>query len=181
MNIVRFPTDNLYKFVAISGLLLFTISAFYLFWHVHELQRKGFETWRDTYLLMTDIEEMTGVHRIESGNQTQDKTVSLEHYEENAHKLGEVIDQAIRALDQDMSDNKLNPEVGLKIRRKYIELGYKVRMLEWYTRVTKETRFAAFAGILVGGVFILVGFILWQVRIQNYHDLILKNRAKTRS
>jgi hypothetical protein len=185
MNIIKLPTDNLYKFISLSGLLLCIASFVFLEWYVFELQRRSFETLREVKQLFLDVDELTGDYYVEPESKTQEieqnKFFSLDTLESKVREIENSMREDNRQLDKDVTNKNLEREVALNVKRKNLDIVYKAQMLGWYYRVARETRIIAISGILIGGLFMSVGFVLWYINIQRYQDQSLRNRVKVRS
>ena len=58
MNLDKFPTDNLYKFLAISGLAIFLISILYPYFRIHELGIRIIEAELKIRVLGLDVDNL---------------------------------------------------------------------------------------------------------------------------
>ena len=193
------PTDNLYKFMCICGLILFLVSATYPFVLAHRLAMAYYDAKRDYDLLDIDREAQ------------EEKGEALK--EEIDRQLSEqpIVEAKLSNLEQQIGDgSKLTPKQGSRIaaeleqqraqldenrkkvnelrnaaftasrdvRKKSVELRYKLRVTlrEGAAAITVAT--LGLIGSIAGLALCFFGFNLWSLRVQVYQDAILRKQAE---
>ncbi len=150
MRFPNLPTDNLYKFMALSGLILFVFSFFVPFWLMHNIKLKTLEIKEELDLL--DIEE----------------------------KYLKEIHEDIEALPSNKRRKaiKLNEERFKDYSKKLMQTRRKVETMKYLDSMRRDIRILALVGISLGVIFTYCGFFLWYKRLQKYQDQIIKNEAQ---
>jgi hypothetical protein len=157
LNSLKPPTDNLYKFIAIFGLLLLGLSIW--------LGQQEWERYSEARFLAYEAYQQAWVEADES------------------EKLRDLLDQVIDDL---YSGNKLiytfsdllqemegiEVETIEAVRRFEIEC---TRILFISGRTESRTRLGG-ALFVIGIALIICGFVFWYFRVQYYEDCYLKNR-----
>jgi len=165
MNLPSIPTDNLYKFLAITGLILCLVSIFYPTIEGDKIDRE-----------IIQLETNTNIYLRES-----------EHLNREQDFFEEKLDDAkLAAKSKTLSKqgrDSISREL-LEIDRKVLELrikaaeqqGYAKQILRLNSRLRLMNKCANY-GFNSGVVLMFLGFILWYLQVQRYQDLIMKNEA----
>jgi hypothetical protein len=154
MGISKFPTDNLYKFLAIFGLVIFIISYFYPIYLVNDLKVLATDLKMDEKYLYEKLnkELYQSKHLLESKDTLKNKQLILELFNEN------II--TIDSLENEANQYEKRVE-NYNIKSKQVE--------RWLDN--------ALAGKLIGLMLMIIGFSLWYFKLQKYQDIIIKNEA----
>ena len=141
MNYPSIPTDNLYKFIALSGLAITLLSITYPVSKVLELELAVVEAKSEKEKIsIEDVEIKREIERLEKEKNPSSQTVIL---------LRErMVQQRIKAVEFS------------KILR-IIEI-----QLEW----VQEYSYAAIVGLIIGPWIAIFGFIRWYIKIQRPLD-----------
>jgi len=149
MNLPNLPTDNLYKFVALSGLVIFLLSVIYPqteVWDIEiEILRLSGEGKEIDYLLNEiedDSDELVDIKLL-----TADEKKALV---QNLVDLGLKSIKLETALDE---INIRNERIGSLLIKMYV-------------------------GIALGSAMMCFGFLSWYHRVQKYQDEIIKKEAE---
>ena len=148
MNLPALPTDNLYKFLALSGLVLFVISFVFPRSLVDELELKTVETQTEVNLLVREVSAL---------NKDVDVAAAKPNLSDEAlEKLSERRDQ--------LNEKAIRLE-GQKERQKTLlkQLRYAVDL--------------SLFGSILGYLIAHVGFWLWYTRVQRLADLLARKQA----
>lgn len=143
MNIPSLPTDNLYKFLALSGLLILAISLFYPQHKKTELLLKRNDI---------SVEERKLQHKIDALSKR------LAKLDKNGISLSEADVEKIRGQFELLSDRKDEIE-GKKAAQKILE-----DELAYYSDFK-------FYGIGIGLFIAILGFICWYIFVQRPNDI----------
>lgn len=194
MKFPEIPTDNLYKFMAISGIALIISSYLPVYLaskNVGILARiKGeielnnqehdwvlmdveiLEHQMDT--LMTQVVELTGISASEITTTLnagyslaeigKDKNINLEKYQIQWEELEAKL-QEQRKLQREKTIELIQINTNLKVHNRYLE------MLCWWKKLTL---IAFSAGCFLSGL----GFTCWYIKLQVPQDLMIKQNVK---
>ncbi|TRZ65045.1 MAG: hypothetical protein D4Q79_00145 [Spirochaetia bacterium] len=160
MNIPNLPTDNLYKFMAIFGLVII-ISGFYFY-----------TTIIDKYsLAASSLIKEEGILKIET-DYLSDEVALLETRIEIANGQGDK-----NILNNVLADYKaVKDELKQKeIARESIE--QKIYDLEFIEKDVNAIKAYHFGAIGLGMVLMVYGFWLWYSKLQYYQDLIIRREV----
>jgi preprotein translocase subunit SecG len=152
------PTDNLYKFSAIAG-LLFIILSFYPQYLNFKLNEQKIENMKNSKILMTDLklanEEL--------------ELLRKKHEETNQSKEGN------KPTDEELS-KYIQKRKELESRN--IEIESVQELEKYYNEEINRLNFISHITFSVGILVMLIGFYLWYQKVQKPSDLILTNQTK---
>lgn len=180
MNLPTLPTDNLYKFLALSGLVIALFSSIFPSMRISEIKQKSIEVETqiellgiDTGYLETDIIDTL----VSKGNLSPKDKEHFRKYLFNLLKKNDVKEwdeesEPILSLKEQAPFRSRLNELRKKIaevkgqRKKYIALLNEVKSYHWM--------------LLIGGLFGLVmsslGFWLWYLLVQKPNDILLRKQ-----
>ena len=145
------PTDSLYKFVAISGIVL-------IIWGLSF-------PWSKSYEFELETEELAS------------KTTINKEMAEILRTEAEQIGNEIRELTKESKDSTQLPKLRMRqrdIQIQLVEAQASVDSALARQQVLKKAndtyRQIGLGSSLVGGLFVLLGFIAWYTRLQRYID-----------
>jgi len=162
MDILKIPTDNLYKFMAVSGLVLFLGCGYlaYLYqqnldkeWILHEVRTRNLEA--SISRLSNEASFPT------SASDITDLFSTINNSPEKAREIFKKKDQAL----QDLKDKEL---------QKTFEDNLKP-YLEKEAKDTQRLITSLWFIAIVGGIISTVGFLLWYLFVQRYMDIKLRH------
>ena len=161
MNIPNLPTDNLYKFIALSGIVLIILSLVLPNVEVTKLENKQEESSLAVPALQKQINDLNlSLSILESDTAT---TSMNKLSKQDLTKLRErIIELANKTYDAraEFDQNKIKSDsVGSSINKLSQELSFYSYLMN------------------MGFVLMITGFILWYFRLQKYLDLIVKKEA----
>ena len=158
INMPSLPTDNLYKFLALSGLAIVTFSIVFPMIRDSELNLMMLET--DKNMKVANIEKELFDKRI-------DKFLNSD--------LGSNLDELkMREEELEIWRNLL------KDQQIYtVDLEYEVRKFEELHKELKFIQLLMKFGFGVGLIITFLGFLLWYVRVQKPNDLLLRKQIET--
>ena len=199
MDFLKPPTDNLYKFVAMSGLLLFLVSMTYPPWLHYRLSSSIFELEKDTKILKletkaeetrrTNFKEALDAIRADS-EATGKEVENLKRLVESQPSRAKVAREQKRRLLQAQVDEiqKRFHEQSAAFtassdayEQKLIESQYKLDLVEWTYRQLKLLDWVALFCVGLGSFMANAGFIFWYRRLQVHQDAILRKQAALES
>jgi hypothetical protein len=151
MNLPVFPTDNLYKFIAIAGLVLSGYSVAFLYQQVWELRLQ---------IAQTELDEDASEIQFELLKKEVDTYIKLESIDLNKDDIKHIV-----ARMRDLMTQKA------KVGSKKIENSVLRARLERYYGLF---RYSFFAGIGTS----LIGFIAWYFRVQLPAERFMAARMK---
>jgi hypothetical protein len=149
MNLPSLPTDNLYKFLALSGLVIVLFSFIFPMKRIGEIELKSLEIKTQVEVLKIEIDYLKEDTKTwaEKANLNHEETVLL---------------------------RKRTKDAAIKVA----ELGGRTEQIEalrgelrFYWRFIKVT-------VWLGAVISLVGFYLWYFLVQKPNDLLLRKQIK---
>ena len=203
MNVTTPPTDNLYKFMAISGLIIFLLSLYFPFKQAEDLELRISKVageideynikWEELYQQWLEVDnEFREGFRKEFGDSIYDEFIKL--YEEREYfacrdfllRLTEKVQYSVIIPNKEDTSKVFNRTVRtLKLKEELIQhritlsrIDTKNRELKILFNWRKRWNFLILTGGLIGAVISILGFILWYWRLQKPQDLILKNKLR---
>jgi len=167
----QIPTDNLYKFIAISGLIILGVSFFcqynYTTRYNYEYQKlHGEYAMLEAEVQLLDKESCSLEEKVDSFNA---KKIKLSKEEKKLNK------ETFKSANHDLKE-KLK-----KIALKQTELAVKGANLEFLVSQYQNDKKLFYLGIFDGLIFIAFGFFLWYFRLQIYLDKIVKLQSEGRN
>lgn len=188
MEILKPPTDNLYKFLALSGLLLSVFSIVYPAHLYMEIDKDMLILDRDIELLNIGIRELN--------DKVKDFKSSDSEMEELLKKADEMVEkmvtntskQSITTAEESLAEVKKSIGMFMKEQKQFwkisgshqknlAEIGYKLKLIKFYSNSAKLITGFAIIGLLLGLIMTVSGFTLWYCRSQKYQDQILQKQA----
>ncbi|SHO46819.1 hypothetical protein SAMN02745220_01651 [Desulfopila aestuarii DSM 18488] len=149
------PTDNLYKFIAISGLIILLLSIVLPLYWSNDLQSKAIELGTEIAVLQMKNDLLgEDVRKVEKQLSTT----------ENSNG---VIGKETKQLHE-KSKNDLR-----SIQFSTIEIKGKINLQEYYLKMLKKISIYAFLGIVIGLILSIYGFKFWYIKLQQPLDLQL--------
>jgi hypothetical protein len=207
MDFLKPPTDNLYKFVAMSGLVLFLVSLTYPPWLSYRLSSSIFELEKDTKILELEIKadearradfkaELDAITA--DGNSTLKEAENLKRLVESQPSRAQkrrlipervALEQKYKLLQARVEENKkgFNEKRATfmassdALDRKLIELRARLDLVKWTHGQLKLLGWVALFCIGLGSLMANAGFIFWYRRVQVYQDRILRKQAALES
>ncbi len=196
MELPQLPTDNLYKFMALSGIILVAISLL-PFLHAHELRLEIIRLEGDVSILRQQV-DWTIIDMNELQHESQSLKQRVEKLKERAlerdsatttEKSASEIREEVEEIGEDLQDTV---DERLKIEYRLAEIGeinqkYAIANLQLETR-NKELKYLNaelsrefYVGMCFCGCGIFMsymGFRLWYKKLQVWQDRIIQMKAK---
>ncbi len=179
MKLPEIPTDNLYKFMAISGVVI-VIASFVPFFYQHKLRIQEIQMVGERHILLTEFEnlladiktfkkDMGPIQQLIKKQNLKDSTPEelLQEYENILTPPTEVIKEGEEIVEQ---FHKLYP-LGIQFLTKCLELGY-------LRSIIRRNFILLNFGFLSGIILAVTGFLLWYKKLQLPLDMIIKNKLK---
>jgi hypothetical protein len=161
------PTDNLYKFIAIVGLLILGFCVTYPWILKHDINMEKIKTERDLAILNIKSQHVT----------EEDNALGDIYDEQTQDELGSKKIQS--KLDEDHLKARTTTNDNLRwiLIEKYEEIKAKQKQIELESYWIKLIVCFSYGGIFIGIILVIVGFRLWYFRFQMYQDAIIKDQA----
>lgn len=175
MNIQSLPTDNMYKFIALFGLVIFIASIVFPLPKSQDIELMNIEIEKGWKLLdcakassdfkytqqLQDIKQMDGL-RVKNEKAPSKDTEQL-WLKQAKCSLNEL------RISVDETEKSLKDSIELIAGRK--KLIVLLKQLLIYKKL-------CYIGGILGPILMLIGFILWYYKVQKYEDIILRKKAK---
>ena len=178
MSIPTPPTDNLYKFLALSGLVLYLFSLSYPFIASKQLDREIDQVTEEITVLEIEVINFETEIKI-FDKEIQSLAKDIEDLEALDDTLLTEEDREWRK--KNMAEKK---EQLLDLMMRTGEIGKRVALAEVKNerlkRLLTEVRVIRILGVVgtcLGGAIAIVGFMLWYFRVQIYLDRKLQKEA----
>jgi hypothetical protein len=182
MELPKVPTDNLYKFMALSGIVLLVASAFPRYWQA----KLEFE------LIRAQGEKRKGIKKkdwasadvdylLTKSNKLKEETSKWKEAKDLAAAEPQLIEKKRQEIRTDAYEIKA---VNTEIRRLYrdseiaaIEVKTKEKEISQRLDVIRRLKYVIAGGKWVGAILSVSGFLLWYHKLQKYQDKIVKKQA----
>jgi len=168
MNLSTVPTDNLYKFMAIFGLILLITCTIYPISKINTAERAKIDVEISLQKLEREMDHI----------KTEAETISSELTSIENDSESDISSQKTEIIE--LIRNKRN---SLQSRNDDLEINIidikEKRMLS--SLLVSELRFFLYFGSLgsiIGSILMLSGFYLWKNKVQRYQDIILKKESE---
>ncbi len=157
------PTDNLYKFFAISGLVILLVCAIYPAMITARVSTSAAEVIATRQLLDYQVEELEReVGRIES-----------------EHAQAKVAPELPKGHTDKGAERHEKVHADLQnVRRRLIDFEKQAKVALAEGNALKAQMELMLPAAVVGGCLVFVGFFLWYMNVQRHADTIIRNQAK---
>jgi hypothetical protein len=190
MEVLKPPTDTIYKFLAIFGLLIFLSSLSTPIWMFQKLDTLRAEHLRDLEILNLDAttweEAWEEVRKASEAHTAASKRVqeTFDNFAKSKSQASKTTVQNALTTSQAAYENfelksREFEEKVLKWRKQHAEVSYKTDLVEISEHTVELTARYCLLGMLAGLAMTITGFILWYKRTQKMEDLILKKKAES--
>lgn len=194
-DVLKPPTDNLYKFVALSGLLLLIVSIVAPGYAIVTLEWKRLAALRELNITKGEIDQSQVVEleleaakkeaqaalhaanaaSLESDSAVAEKTkrgqlAALKKAGESLRDANKSLTDAQRRLAE-KSDEFSNLAKSIRVRT--IDNEYQGQVLETVSQLQTLSQICGVAGGLLGIILAIGGFALWYRKVQKFQDAIL--------
>ncbi len=196
MDFVKPPTDNLYKFQALSGLLIILISLIYPLWLFHKatlgyLAAENEEAQLTIQRRFTSArQEMLGRRKTAVAAEQDDLRKRIDELKAQ-HKAvlttpeETTISPGIDKLDAQLKESIRSGEaledaaheLALSLDLKQREMEYQRHVNDTERDISRAAFVVAVIGLGIGLFYTSTGFRRWDQRVQVYQDTILKKQA----
>lgn len=164
MMVDKLPTDNLYKFIAIFGLVIVITSSYFLFYIGHQIQLDWINIKNSAVASSSPLSPlltMSNILALETGIMANNpKQVDVGRLNELFKNISDFNTQYSEMLGE-ISEHKSRLEV--------LDFG-----IDFYNKVKVKVAIITFVGYLM----IFVGFYLWYTKLQKYLDYGLREKMK---
>lgn len=151
MNLPNYPTDNLYKFLAIAGLVLAGYSASYIYNRYIELELQIIRNATEEKILQ--IEQRQVLDKVNRMKAKKDR--------------GELTEKEFEQTVRDTKDPFIQGE---RVVGKSKEISLLYQQLS-------DSIYSLYVGLYGGLVMTFFGFVMWYFKVQRHSDAIMKKRA----
>lgn len=183
MSLFQPPTDNLYKFLAIAGLLLFGFSLIFPALQLRELRDKQIQLVGERQVLNVEQSYWEAMSDVELGNNKimLEAIQSLRNEPDFMKQDKAYIDYINNELNRGRERNEQLKEKSKLLFIREAEINTKNELLK---AVDFDITFMRWLGVvtaLIASCFASYGFRLWYRRVQAPQDFILANQASLES
>lgn len=187
------PTDNLYKFTAISGLLLIVFSfvpnyfSFKLGEQIIDLRKrtniihieKDYLSDTPTHKLAENLNQRNEALKNTLSQIPKDEKSLRENYGEKYieslnNEALQIKDKTLQVMQEVSQVEKQQMELKIKLE----ELSSATTLAEYYEKSISDLRLLSYGTLITGVGLVILGFRWWYVKVQKPNDLILVNEAK---
>jgi len=178
LNFLTPPTDNLYKFIAITGLLFIFASIFYPTFLNIQINERILESEKDIEIATI---ERTKLER-ESNDierKANDMQKKVEGFKQNpSNVFAKQLEAEMKDLEQLQKQTKEFTDVATELQKRNIEIEYKNKITKFYNNYLELALNAAQVGMTIGLILTFLGFTLWFFKVQKHQDLVLLKEAE---
>ncbi|MDV7140447.1 hypothetical protein R3X28_16260 [Maribacter sp. TH_r10] len=174
MNIPNLPTDNLYKFLALTGLFLMVASFGYKEYRNHEYNIQKTEIKVEEKILEFKIENKKTM--VEHSRKLRDFEVDIlkpKNGDKSIEDLQKQIEKFINSYKIEIEEAELDwyyNDAG--------KLLMNSELAEVYKKRTDKLNWILNLSMLIGFFSMISGFYFWYIKLQRHQDLILLNEYK---
>lgn len=176
------PSDSLYKFTAIGGLILVVLSL-YLPWKLEA----------DLHAAYLDMRLELAKHDVQAANVFQAAAENITGFDAEANELQKEIEilkttksedfkAKLEHLREFINDKQLGPkEVGKKLQQFILplpEVEYAVKKLELSSQLLNKLKYISQMTLGLGTIMTMYGFWNWYFKFQVHQDRIIKTQAE---
>ena len=186
MDIPALPTDNLYKFMAISGVLIAMFFSLILIYSMYIIETKNLEIDNNINNIDINIEIFKKSSEIET-NYINDLVENLKQKSELAKTIYKNLNtrELIKDYNEYLKDkekiNEMIYKVKLKLEDNNNKLKFEIQKNKSFLEELKKMAnffiilsIICFLGIILGIYLAIKGFSLWKTRLQDYLDKNIK-------
>lgn len=162
MNIPNLPTDNLYKFVSITGVFLALVCFLAMEYRFSQQAELDTEVILGIEALGHFMRGLDSVHQLpeeKHAHEKQNKSIKPDH-DPLLSKRYEALEARVKNIDQEI--------MGLR---------KKSEIAENHSQRTQRIRPLLLVAGLIGIALACIGFYLWYHRLQKYQDFLIKVQA----
>ena len=188
MDFSKLPTDNLYKFVAIAGIVILSLAIIFPVRFAHDANLQSFavsreiavtnaeyEFWESQRLLLDDrrkkydklMEGLNDFDKVPAEKRTEDQKRAFDEYMK-------IINSEQQAISQKMEEHHRN---SLEVDKKRNTTDIMVDEANYLATSARWLLVFGIAGAVAGLIVASVGFYLWWQCVQRHEDKILQYEA----
>ena len=169
MNLPNIPTDNLYKFLAIAGLvILISSNALYIIFGgrimntAQEWLRIGAVNTFEKQIITADI------------NTSKRKIAELEKSLQAANPSEkQILSEQVQAEKNILKSGNAKLE---DISKNFVSMNNSINT-DWFKTEVAYVKWTLILGNIIGTVATITGFYLWYTKLQKYQDKMIKQKA----
>jgi len=175
LPIPTLPTDNLYKFMALSGLAILIFSLVFPVIRMSEIKLKMVEL-----EIQGEILKIEKNHIIFESNKTVEGQKWMVHLDrEKLAKLSKKeLDYYLNELILQGKDLDNDLKRMIEVKKKFVELEGRIKLVEVLNKDLRFYLIFLMTGGLLGSFLCSFGFGLWYVLVQRPNDLLLKTQVE---
>ena len=193
MQIPNIPTDNLYKFMAITGLLIILISMGFFIYSSTNIKRDIIESRYKVDILRLDVEywsndiielkrlieedffsklDSNELLRLNITDTSRKSSILLYDYYLKSTKIKDTNLKAAVSVWRESLKRTID------IKKNVINLEYNLNQIDLKMNLLKRYSAISLIGCLVGMLLTMIGFWLWYKKHQKYQDRLIKKGFK---
>lgn len=183
MNLPSFPTDNLYKFISIEGIILFVTALFYPEYRRSEINN-------EIALNNGDVKRLS-IENQKSSSKLKEIKDEIEILDEKANNTGSIVNDTLISRTRILSgkadlvelSKKIDKlvlewkEINMTIELKRIDIDIKSELTENKREALRDLNdIMIFLGPL-SMLLTFIGFVLWYDKAQKFQDKVLSEQT----
>jgi hypothetical protein len=172
MNIPNLPTDNLYKFMAISGLFVFILSMFYPVYREIELKHRWIILSGEMRVLQLEYDNWEWLQKHADISILTPSDPNILKLPKNEKAVAQ-----FKEFQKKLDVHKSELRELLQYRKALANLESQQKQLDTLESEIKMYKWFCWVGVICGIVLILLGFKLWYSRVQRFQDILLYREA----
>lgn len=181
MDASNIPTDNLYKFLAIAGLVLIIFAGTFA-------NNRRIEIDREILSVEIKAQELTARSEFTTESQSdlikdgEDLKKDASEFVRKApsfykvHLMESTIDNLLSDLERFEKKYETIREKSLEYKLKSIEVNGQLKYVEQLQRELKEAKILLYLSFYMGFELSIFGFYSWYHRVQMYQDILLEKQ-----
>ena len=151
MELPNLPTDNMYKFMAFSGLAILLFTFYFGYTQAIEIKNKINEIELEKNLLALEIKQYGAL---------------MERLKKSGNTTSEQLNESEKVLNE--------------MERRGVIINEKERILKYLIRSVNQLNYVILISLIVGSLLFAIGCRLWYKRVQYYQDLAIKSNINTK-
>lgn len=173
MNLPNIPTDNLYKFIALTGLFILIVSFGFKEYRIYQHSIEDAEIIVGKEFIKNQIDNHLRLMELKQSLVNKELEWIESDYEKNTKEsqalFGKKWKEAYANLINHADLNYLNIESkNLRLKSEYADASREQ---------TERIKSAMTISMLIGVFAMISGFILWYIKLQRYQDLIIYKKS----
>ena len=169
------PTDNLYKFLGLSGIVIILTSSYVLLITLIELEEKIIDTKEQQRISVEKNRESS--ERLEEFGKIAERLAAIKKKKKLPQNADKSVLQYYSGSDLKKLDEKLHQSFHQRIIET-INTEFNAQRVESLKQRAEQLKYASIFFNIFGFVLSLVGFTLWYRKVQKPQDMLLQSELE---